>query len=152
MSEVVDLATRLLVVSGNLLLQIDSWAGDFWARTFISPLYVVLLLWGPYLVADSLVQSWSDSYYAAVEAGGNEPPIFATALLYLILPKRERQTLPGDLLEEYETTIVPKFGATYARLWYWIQVLRSVKPMLGLRIVKLISLGWLVDLVRRRLS
>lgn len=47
-------------------------------------------------------------------------------LLYLLLPKEQREHLPGDLEEEFTTIILPKFGARYAMIWYWWQVIRSI--------------------------
>ena len=60
------------------------------------------------------------------EASPPEPSRLAEMLLYLMLPKHFREHLPGDLEEEFTTIILPKFGARYAKLWYWWQVIRSI--------------------------
>lgn len=71
------------------------------------------------------------------------PPACAEKLLYLFLPNRMRKPLIGDLEEEFRTEIAPKFGARFARVWYWKQVLSSLWPLLCRRLIKLASLAWL---------
>lgn len=71
------------------------------------------------------------------------PPRKAEKLLYMLLPKELRNALTGDLEEEFRTLIVPRFGISYAHKWYWAQVLQSLAPLWGRRIVKLVGLGWL---------
>lgn len=55
-----------------------------------------------------------------------EPSRLAEKLLYLFLPKEQREHVPGDLEEEFTTIILPKFGPRFARFWYWWQVIRSI--------------------------
>lgn len=54
------------------------------------------------------------------------PHRFAEKMLYLFLPKGQREHIPGDLEEEFKEVILPKFGRSYAQFWYWSQVLRSI--------------------------
>lgn len=54
------------------------------------------------------------------------PPLTADKVLYFFLPKDAREHIPGDLEEELNTIILPKFGVKYARQWYWGQVLQSI--------------------------
>ena len=54
----------------------------------------------------------------------------AEYILYLVLPKKDRESVPGDLAEEYETVILPRFGPRRAKWWYWKQVLFSIGPIL----------------------
>lgn len=61
---------------------------------------------------------------------GYDPPQLAEKILYFVLAKKARQSLPGDLQEEYRTIILPKFGKKYADLWYWKQVIFSIGPLL----------------------
>lgn len=49
------------------------------------------------------------------------PPPWAEALLRLLLNRRDRETVSGDLLEEYRDTIVPALGSAADR-WYIQQV------------------------------
>jgi len=49
------------------------------------------------------------------------PPGWAESLLRLLLPRRDRDSVSGDLLEEYRETIVPSLGASADR-WYVRQV------------------------------
>jgi hypothetical protein len=50
------------------------------------------------------------------------PPRWADALLRLCLRPRDRQTVTGDLLEEYREVVLPGRGRLRAQLWYFRQV------------------------------
>ena len=52
----------------------------------------------------------------------SNPPAVPTALLLLLLPADQRETVSGDLLEEYREARVPALGHVRANLWYWQQV------------------------------
>lgn len=60
------------------------------------------------------------------------PPGWAESLLRLVLKENDRETVSGDLLEEYRETIVPRRGRRSSDLWYIRQtagfVLRAVWP------------------------
>jgi hypothetical protein len=60
------------------------------------------------------------------QIGLEKPPATATFLLYLLLSKYDRETLPGDLEEEFTTVTLPKFGPYRAWLWYWVQALWAI--------------------------
>jgi hypothetical protein len=51
------------------------------------------------------------------------PPRWAERLLRFFLSPRDRDTIPGDLLEEYREHVVPARGRTRANFWYVRQVL-----------------------------
>jgi hypothetical protein len=53
----------------------------------------------------------------------DRPPRWAEWLLRAILEPRDRDTIPGDLLEEYREVIVPTRGRFRANLWYLRQAL-----------------------------
>ncbi|MGJ5815096.1 hypothetical protein [Paludibaculum fermentans] len=61
------------------------------------------------------------------------PPRAAQALLWLCLPEQEWQTIPGDLEEEYLTTVLPRLGERGARWWYLRQAVHSAGPLLAMR-------------------
>ena len=50
------------------------------------------------------------------------PPEVAQLLLHALLPVHTRETVSGDLLEEYRESRVPAAGQLRADLWYWRQV------------------------------
>jgi len=50
------------------------------------------------------------------------PPVLPQALLHLLLPVERRESVVGDLLEEYRDSRVPSMGLFRANLWYWKQV------------------------------
>lgn len=52
----------------------------------------------------------------------SNPPDFAQGLLDLMLRVDARETVCGDLLEEYRESRVPALGERRADLWYWRQV------------------------------
>lgn len=54
------------------------------------------------------------------------PPKKAEKLLYLLLPKKHREEILGDLTEEYYQDIVPIHGAKFAKRWFWSQTIRSI--------------------------
>ena len=69
------------------------------------------------------------------------PPQHAEYLLYFCLPASQRECLPGDLYEEYNQEILPRFGEARANWWYWGQVARSIWPILGHRLVRMFTWG-----------
>src|SRR5262245_42874754 len=50
------------------------------------------------------------------------PPQWAETFLRLLLKPEDRESVPGDLLEEYRDTIVPTLGPAAADRWYVRQV------------------------------
>lgn len=77
----------------------------------------------------------------------SSPPRWSEYLLYLVLPKEERETVPGDLLEEYRSIILPKFGYRLARVWFLKQVFASIWPFLKRRVIKALGLASLWKLL-----
>jgi hypothetical protein len=66
----------------------------------------------------------------AVEQAPPPPPATAERLACYLLPKRQRETILGDLEEDYRTTFLPKFGPQEARRMYWSQFIRSVAALM----------------------
>src|SRR5687768_15686462 len=54
------------------------------------------------------------------------PPRWAEQFLRLLLKHRDRETIIGDLREEYHEAVVPTRGRFGARLWYVRQVMSFV--------------------------
>jgi hypothetical protein len=50
------------------------------------------------------------------------PPAWAESLLRALLEPRNRETVTGDLLEEYREVVVPERGCFDAKIWYIQQV------------------------------
>lgn len=84
--------------------------------------------------------SHGDSFH---EVRREMPPLRAQKLLHFLLPKNLRESLIGDLEEEYRTVIFPKFGGRYARAWYWKQVATSILPLIWSALVKALKLAWM---------
>jgi len=65
----------------------------------------------------------------AVPVVDSRPPAGAQYLL-LLLPRKYREALLGDLEEEYRTVVFPRYGPLWAKVYYWVQVLSSFLPIL----------------------
>jgi hypothetical protein len=59
----------------------------------------------------------------------SRPPAGAQYLL-LLLPRKYREGLLGDLEEEYRTVVLPRHGRIMAQLYYWVQVVELFVPIL----------------------
>ncbi len=55
----------------------------------------------------------------------NKPPVLGKKLLKWALPSSERESITGDYEELYVDLSETK-GFHYARIWYWLQVIRSL--------------------------
>jgi hypothetical protein len=53
----------------------------------------------------------------------SHPPRWAENLLRFVLRERDRETIPGDLLEEYQEVVLSAQGQFRANLWYLRQIL-----------------------------
>jgi hypothetical protein len=53
------------------------------------------------------------------------PPAWAEQMLRLLLKPDDRETMSGDLLEEYRVSIVPSRGRARADVWYVRQVMEA---------------------------
>ena len=54
---------------------------------------------------------------------------WADRVLRLLLRSRDRDTISGDLLEEYQEDVLPAKGPFAARLWYVRQVVSFISPV-----------------------
>ena len=66
------------------------------------------------------------------------PPLYAHFLIYLLLPKKQRDGLLGDLNEEYPE-VYATFGPRLAGIWYWKNVLFSFGPLLVQSVARLVQ-------------
>jgi len=57
------------------------------------------------------------------DSTSSHPPRWAENLLRFVLRERDRETIPGDLLEEYREVVLPGQGRFRANLWYLRQIL-----------------------------
>jgi|HubBroStandDraft_3_1064219.scaffolds.fasta_scaffold23222_4 hypothetical protein len=70
------------------------------------------------------------------------PPLWAAAALRLFVAARDRESIAGDLLEEYRESILPRRGPAGARRWYARQVVSLMSSVrLGLALGLLLALG-----------
>jgi hypothetical protein len=54
------------------------------------------------------------------------PPNGAVFLLDLLLATSDRAVIPGDLEEDFATSILPKYGPVRARMWFWGETVRTI--------------------------
>ena len=59
------------------------------------------------------------------------PPRWAEFLLKRLLPAHDRETVTGDLHEDYAEFVVPQFGRLRANLWYLHQVSSIARRSIG---------------------
>ncbi|MGZ8237039.1 MAG: permease prefix domain 2-containing transporter [Methylobacter sp.] len=67
----------------------------------------------------------------------NKPPKAAEYLIYLLIPRKNREAMLGDLQEDFHE-VCEKFGLRKAKFHYWFQVLRSIPPLIGSSVIKFI--------------
>jgi hypothetical protein len=84
---------------------------------------------------------------AAVEQQ-DAPPRFAR-FVFLLIPKRNREHLVGDLEEEFNIVVLPQYGSFLARCWYFEQVMLAVGFYLWPTIKKILGLSVLYKMIGR---
>jgi hypothetical protein len=62
---------------------------------------------------------------------GQTPPRWAEVLLERLLRERDRETVVGDLREEYAESVLPRRGRIGANLWYLRQALSLLRRSIG---------------------
>jgi hypothetical protein len=75
-------------------------------------------------------------------------PPKAAKFMLLLVPRRHREHLIGDLEEEYIAIVLPEYGPRKAKLWYWWQVIFSVGPLLWAQVKRGVAIAWLWKRVR----
>lgn len=66
------------------------------------------------------------------------PPQLAKFIIYLLIPKNNREAILGDLEEDFHKAH-REFGLSKAKFLYCAQVLRSIWPIIGGAVSKLIK-------------
>lgn len=59
----------------------------------------------------------------------NRPPRWAERLVQFLVKPRDRDTIAGDLLEEYREVVLPTRGRRWADLWYVKQALSLINGL-----------------------
>jgi hypothetical protein len=67
---------------------------------------------------------------------------WADLVLRFLLKPRDRDTISGDLLEEYRERVLPARGPFAARMWYLRQVLSFVTPVAWGVAIGIVAGGW----------
>jgi len=101
----------------------------------------------------------SDAFQVSIQSNGDvhieffhptrldsTPPYWGLYCL-LLIPKRNREHLIGDLEEEFRTVILPRYGPRKAAYWYWWNVIVSIVPF-GVQLLKrLLGLAVILKLI-----
>jgi hypothetical protein len=101
-----------------------------------------------FLMRDRSIRSTINKIESVAYSGRPTSPPKAAKFILLLVPKRHRENLIGDLEEEYATILLPEFGVRKARTWYWWQVTLSVGPFLWVQIKRVAAAAWLWKRVR----
>lgn len=72
-----------------------------------------------------VIRHRSPKYSVASET----PPQFAKYLIYLLIPRNNREAILGDLEEDFHE-VKREFGLRKAKFHYRVEVLRSIWPMI----------------------
>ena len=100
---------------------------------------------GILLVADYLLRLKKDT------SSELRPPFNAEYTLYFLLPKEDRETLIGDLVECHGQLLL-RFGKRRADIWFYKQVAGSLLPLLRRALFRIVALVWLGRVLRRLIS
>jgi len=80
-------------------------------------------------------------YLKHIPVRRDKVPRVGEYVLYLLLPRKDRDPIIGDLHEMYFDTIKPKFGPAAAWWWYWAQVVKCLGTLTPVRMVKWAALA-----------
>jgi len=84
------------------------------------------------------------------EAGTqHDAPPRSVRFVLLLIPKRNREYLVGDLDEEFNTVILPQYSRFVAKCWYFEQVMLAIGFYLWPAIKKILGLSVLYKLIGR---
>ena len=78
----------------------------------------------------------------SIGLGSTASPPKTARFLLLLIPRRHRENLVGDLEEEFATILVPSYGFTKARFWYWWQVAMSICPLVWAHVQRTVFMAW----------
>ena len=126
---IADIALR----TGHVLLQSGS-------LVFEIVFVLIVLLFPRVSKVGSLLQRLEAAVYSARRPGS--PPKAAKFIL-LLVPRRHREHLIGDLEEEYSTIVLPEYGTKKAQRWYWWHVAITVGPVMWAQIRRVAAMAWL---------
>lgn len=77
-----------------------------------------------------------------------DPPRIAQFVL-LLVPKRSREHLLGDLEEEYRSVLLPEYGGFWARVWYWEQIALAIGEYLWPFVKRVLGLAAIWKVIGR---
>ena len=72
------------------------------------------------------------------------PPRWTELALQMILKRRDRESIAGDLLEEYREEIVPTRGALGRHTWYLVQIVSLLSAPQQAVLLGLVFGGWVL--------
>ncbi len=69
------------------------------------------------------------------------PPRWAEALMGTLVPIERKESITGDLLEEYRQAVVPRRGRVRADLWYGRQIARALWALIAMLFVAALTVS-----------
>jgi hypothetical protein len=139
-----------ICLAGGIVLPFALLVGLVWTRRVVAPIQGVPPQVEP--IQLELDPTASHDHDLAPIPHHDLPPMLAEKLILLCTPRSQAQPLIGDLREEFSRFVLPQYGGSFARLWYWKQALSSMPPLLQWRLARFLYLGWLLDNVGRWLK
>jgi len=131
-----DLDEVNILVSPNL--KIDAELIEKWRRNLLDAEHEAQIKTGNYKHIIYLEGRGPLAFTVEGSSLEPHPPVLGNSLLAIFLDNKHRETLLGDLEEEF-LEIAAKHGLNTAKGWYWWQVLRSIGPLLGFGIRRLLA-------------
>jgi hypothetical protein len=128
------------IASGLLLAATLGITGAIFTRRQVLFEYLVLLCqgavwWGLVSLSRRMRSTQDEADYILRSLEHGEPrleslcPPRSAKFLLLLIPRRHREHLIGDLDEEYTDIVFPEYGPRKARIWYWWQVVASLSSL-----------------------
>jgi len=108
-------------------------------------------MYGPDIVFSAPYNETQTDFQAETEQGSllENPPWFAEWALHALLSKKDRESMIGDMLEDYNTRVVPRFGRPWANIWFWIESIKVAGHQLLSAIKKAGLVAVAVEFYRR---
>jgi hypothetical protein len=75
--------------------------------------------------------------------------LHSAQFILLLIPKRNREQVIGDLEEEFRTIVLPQYGSFLATCWYFEQVAIAITCYAWPTIRKVLGLSFILRLIGR---
>jgi hypothetical protein len=87
--------------------------------------------------------------FEKIQQAQREAPPRSAQFALLLIPKRNREHLIGDLEEEFRTIVLPQYGRFLAGCWYFEQAAIAMGCYAWPTIKKILGLSFILKLIGR---